>query len=136
MAIKKIFIFMALAFAVDAFKWKHCEDNLPLRVDSLSLSPHPLRLRKGQRVTLGGKFRVGENAGTNYKVDALVWKKLPIIGWAKVPCFGMCTHSIRCEKLVDFLKGAKCPLAPGSYEVKQQTHSMPDIPIPSFLKNV
>ena len=34
------------------------------------------------------------------------------------------------------MEGAKCPLAPGSYEVKQQTRSMPDIPIPSFLKNV
>ena len=53
--------------------------------------------------------------------------------WTAVICS---THSIRCEKLVDFLEGAKCPLAPGSYEVKQQTRSMPDIPIPSFLKNV
>ena len=65
------------------------EDNLPLRVDSLSLSPHPLRLRKGQKVTLGGKFHVGEKVGTKYKIDATVWKKVPVIGWFQVPCFGM-----------------------------------------------
>lgn len=65
------------------------ENKLPLKVDSLSLSPHPLRLRKGQSVTLGGKFRVGAKAGRKYKVDATVWKKVPVMGWFEVPCFGM-----------------------------------------------
>ena len=36
---------------------------------------------------------------------------------------------------MDLFELAKCRLALRSYEVKQQTRSMSDIPIPSFLKS-
>ncbi len=45
-------------------------------------------------------------------------------------------HDITCDQLVGLLEGAQCPLKHGKYVVKQQTHVLPDVPIPSFLKNV
>lgn len=46
------------------------------------------------------------------------------------------THNIGCDQLVGLLEGAQCPLKHGAYVVKQQTHNLPNVPIPSFLSNV
>ena len=38
--------------------------------------------------------------------------------------------------MVGLLEGAQCPLQHGTYEVKEQSHTLPNVNIPSFLKNV
>ena len=63
------------------------EDRVPVKVHQLSLAPHPLRLRQGERFTLRGMFTVAEPAGTKYKIDLTVYKKA-LFGWIRVPCFG------------------------------------------------
>jgi len=38
--------------------------------------------------------------------------------------------------MVKLLEGAQCPLKNGEYVVKHQTHKLPNVSIPSFIKNV
>lgn len=46
------------------------------------------------------------------------------------------TRDIGCDQMVKLLEGAQCPLRNGEYVVKHQTHKLPNVSIPSFIKNV
>lgn len=59
-----------------------------MRIEDVTLSPHPLPLRKGAKVTFGGKVVVTGDAGTNYKINVNLKRHLGWFGWTTVPCFG------------------------------------------------
>ncbi|KAJ7365939.1 GM2 ganglioside activator [Desmophyllum pertusum] len=81
-----------------------------------------------------------------FAVDALKWSNCggsspprKVLWWyASIPCIknvGSCKYDIGCDKMKELLEGAQCPLLKKAYTVKQQTVTLPDISIPSFLTN-
>ncbi|KAL9986892.1 hypothetical protein ACROYT_G001101 [Oculina patagonica] len=135
MAFTHIFVLVIFAFAADALEWRNCGGSSPVKINEIHLSPQPLMLRAGEKVTFSGKFTVSGAAGTQYTIDVTPYKAGWWGTWIRIPCFGQCTHNIGCDQLVGLLEGAQCPLKRGVYEVKKQTHALPDVPIPSFLSN-
>ncbi|KAJ7365785.1 ML domain [Desmophyllum pertusum] len=137
MAFTQIFALVILAFAVDALDWKNCDEISPGKFTEITLSPDPVKLRKGERVRFGGKFTVTGEAGTEYKLHIKLQKKVWFT-WVTIPCrsnFGSCTYDIGCNQMKDVLEGAQCPLENGQYIVKERTVTLPDVSIPSWIKN-
>ncbi|KAJ7365940.1 Ganglioside GM2 activator [Desmophyllum pertusum] len=136
MGFAQIFVLVILAFAVDALTWKNCDGSFPVKITEIKLSPDPLVLRKGARVTFGGKFKVAGDAGTQYKLHLSLKKKVWV--WVPLPCIrnvGSCTYDIGCDKMKDLLVGAQCPLPIKAYTVNQREKILTDISVPSFLSS-
>jgi len=136
MSLTQVFFFVVLAFAVDALKWKNCDGSSPVQIKEIKLSPHPVTLRKGAKVTASGKFRVSGAAGTQYKLH-LKLERYVGWWWNTIPCswYKQCEHNVGCDQLIGLLEGEQCPLQPKDYIVKQQSVVLPDISLPSFLTN-
>lgn len=135
MAFKQIFVLVIFAFAVDALKWENCDGSSPVNINEIQLKPTPVVVKPGAEVTFGGRFTVAGAAGTHYELDVTLWKSGWWGTWIRVFCFGHCNRDIGCADLVKLLEGAQCPLQNGEYVVKTQTHKLPDVSVPSFIKN-
>jgi len=92
-------------------------------------------VKAGAEVTFSGRFTVAGAAGTRYELDVTLWRSGWWGTWIRVPCFGQCNRDIGCDEMVKLLEGAQCPLKNGEYVVKHQTHKLPNVSIPSFIKN-
>ena len=57
----------------------------PGKFTEITLSPDPVKLRKGERVRFGGKFTVAGEAGTEYKLHIKLQKKV-WFAWVTIPC--------------------------------------------------
>ncbi|XP_068691902.1 ganglioside GM2 activator-like isoform X2 [Montipora foliosa] len=132
MAFAQIFVALILAFAVDALEWKNCDRRAPVQIQEINLSPEPVILKKGSRITLSGKFRVYGDVGEKYQINLTI-KKSAFWGWLRVPCFGKCTRNVDCSQLINLLEGEKCPLSPKQYVVNERTVVLPDLKLPSFI---
>ncbi|KAL9986891.1 hypothetical protein ACROYT_G001100 [Oculina patagonica] len=135
MAFTHIFVLVIFAFAVDALKWRNCDKSSPVEFSAIHLSPHPLRLRAGEKVTFGGKVAVSGALGTQYTINVTPYKSAGWFGWIPLPCPEQCTLDIGCDQLVGLLEAVQCPLKQGVYAIEKQTLALPDLPIPSFLKS-
>ncbi|XP_073232617.1 ganglioside GM2 activator-like [Porites lutea] len=134
MVFTRAFLLVIVAFSVDALKWSNCDGSSPIQIKDISLSPHPVILRKGAKVTFSGKFKVESAVGINYKIDVTLKREGWWGIWIPIPCFGKCTHDIGCNQLISLLEGERCPLrSPKEYIVRKQEHVLPDVNIPSFL---
>ncbi|XP_078356490.1 uncharacterized protein LOC144641346, partial [Oculina patagonica] len=87
MAFRQIFALVIFAFAVDALDLKNCDESSPIKIHKINLSPHPLRLKKGEKATLSGEFAVAGAAGKDYKLQLKVQKKIGWFGYATVKTF-------------------------------------------------
>lgn len=66
------------------FAYSIIDGSFPVKITEIKLSPDPLVLRKGARVTFGGKFKVAGDAGTQYKLHLSLKKKVWV--WVPLPC--------------------------------------------------
>ncbi|XP_031574138.1 ganglioside GM2 activator-like [Actinia tenebrosa] len=134
------FLLVVCIFAVDAFSWKNCDRGAPVQVKKVTLSPTPVRLYEGAKITFGGSAEIKGNAGVNYKVELSIKRKagswVPI--WVPIPCIsnvGSCTYTgLSCSKIWKKLnKPAQCPVPAGSHNLPTTTITLPKVDLPSFL---
>ena len=71
---------------VSGFAWT--DGSSPVQIKDISLSPHPVILRKGAKVTFSGMFKVESAVGMNYKIDVKLKRQGWWGTWIPIPCFG------------------------------------------------
>ena len=59
-----------------------------MQIQEIKLSPEPVILKKGSRITLSGKFRVYGDVGEKYQINLTIKKKSLWGSFWPVPCFG------------------------------------------------
>ncbi|KAK3710410.1 hypothetical protein QZH41_012336 [Actinostola sp. cb2023] len=115
------------------------DPNAPAQIRQVNLSPTPVVLREGQKITISGSASVQGVVGVNYKIKLNIQKKAWF--WVKIPCIskvGSCTYSgITCQKIWQELnQPAQCPLKTGIHALPRQTITIPAVNLPSFLTSV
>jgi len=68
-----------------SFAYSITDGSSPVQIKEIRLSPHPVTLRKGAKVTASGKFRVSGAAGTQYKLH-LKLERYVGWWWNTIPC--------------------------------------------------
>ncbi|KAK2559289.1 hypothetical protein P5673_018440, partial [Acropora cervicornis] len=57
MIFAQLLAFAILAFAVsDGLKLKNCDSRMPVQVKEIKVYPDPVILKKGEKITISGKF--------------------------------------------------------------------------------
>ena len=79
-------LYLLKGLFVSGFPWT--DGSSPVQIKDINLSPHPVILRKGAKVTFGGEFNVESAVGMNYKIDVNLKKKGWWGTWLPIPCFG------------------------------------------------
>ncbi|XP_071426564.1 ganglioside GM2 activator-like isoform X2 [Pithys albifrons albifrons] len=135
---------------VRGFSWENCGPNDPVVVQSLSLSPDPIRFPG--RLTVSARVSVQKNVTSPVWVKLSV-KKYVVFFWTPLPCInniGSCTYNDFCEVIdMIFQPGVPCPneltnngipchcpFKKGSSSLPVSDFDMPDVELPSRLTSV
>ncbi|XP_048579150.1 uncharacterized protein LOC125560862 [Nematostella vectensis] len=128
--VKELMVLALFVLSANAFSWKNCGSNNVVKFLDVRVSPNPIRLTKGSRITFSGRIGVYGNAGVRYKINVKLQKK----AWFRitVPCsgnFGSCTYNLDCQKLVGLHPDGnkQCPLQQGEHSLASQTLTVSSI---------
>ncbi|XP_067125725.1 ganglioside GM2 activator-like isoform X2 [Centruroides vittatus] len=118
----------------NSIEWKNCNDNAPVKIQSLSITPNPIPLRG--TVTVSACADVESSIEGPVNVNIEIYRK--ILFWISVKTIiinDLCEKfPSRCPETVKENElPCKCPIEANSYSLPPVTFEMPDIPVADFL---
>ncbi|XP_072040347.1 ganglioside GM2 activator-like [Amphiura filiformis] len=128
-----------------AFTWCNCNSSAPLKFNSLSISPDPVKLSGDLTVAVNGTADVNVVQGLSAKL--VIKKKIAGIE-IEIPCesnIGSCTYNDVCSMipstppadcpapLPTYKIPCSCPVPKGNYVLPKTTFTIPPIPVPGWL---
>ncbi|XP_067125711.1 ganglioside GM2 activator-like [Centruroides vittatus] len=115
----------------DSIQWESCNDDAPVRINSLSLSPNPIPLRGN--ITLGGDIVVDRPIDSPIMVTAEIHRNM--LFWMHVKDINLgnvCEmFPINCSEEHDLL--CRCPIKAKSYSIPSVKFQLPDFHVNDFL---